>query len=94
MYVVYFVYTKYLGRIRWAFRGIPGAISLLGFLLSPMTLQKMSLNHEACKSPFNQSPHRPRKYIQWKHDQPRAYYESRGNGATEKKGAQICTSSF
>ena len=26
--------------------------------------------------------------------QPRAYYESRGNGATEKKGAQICTSIF
>jgi hypothetical protein len=43
------------------------------------------------KSPFNQSPPQPLEYIQWKHDQPRAYYESRGNGATEKKGAQICT---
>ena len=46
------------------------------------------------ESPFNQSPPQPHWIYTVKHDQPRAYYESRGNGATEKKGAQICTSIF
>ena len=78
----------------WWVRGLTGAISLLGFLNSLMTLQKISLNHEVFQVPVQPEPSLPLWLSQWKHDQPRAYYESRGNGATEKKGAQICTSIF
>ena len=78
----------------WRRRRDRERLAYLVSCLAPWPSKSYHRNHEACKSPFNQSPPLPHCWSQWKHDQPRAYHKSRGNGATEKKGAQICTSIF
>ena len=78
----------------WRRRRDRERLAYLVSCLAPWPSKSYHRNHEACKSPFNQSPPLPHWLSQWKHDQPRAYHKSRGNGATEKKGAQICTSIF